>query len=56
MLVDTQIQYRAGITNLALLLNAQSGLTQAQTDRLDAVYALRQAEQAYLFALGDLTL
>jgi outer membrane protein TolC len=56
VLVDTQEQYRAGITNLALLLNAQSGLTQAQTDRLVSVYALRQAEQAYLFALGDLTL
>ncbi|HET6274820.1 MAG TPA: TolC family protein [Candidatus Cybelea sp.] len=54
VLVDTQVQYRAGITNLALLLNAQSGLTQAQTDRLDAVFALRQAEESYLFALGDL--
>ena len=27
VLTDTQVQYRAGITNLALLLNAQSGLT-----------------------------
>jgi outer membrane protein TolC len=54
VLVDTQVQYRAGITNLALLLNAQSGLTQAQTDRLNAVFALRQAEQSYLYALGDL--
>jgi outer membrane protein TolC len=56
VLVDTQIQYRAGITNLALLLNAQSGLTQAETDRLDAVYALRQAEQSYIYAIGDVTL
>lgn len=56
VLVDTQVQYRTGITNLALLLNAQSGLTQAQEDRLGAVYALRQAEQSYLFALGDLRL
>jgi outer membrane protein TolC len=56
VLVDTQVQYRAGITNLALLLNAQSGLTQAETDRLTAVYALRQAEESYLFALGDLRL
>ncbi len=53
VLADTQAQYRAGITNLALLLNAQSGLTQAQTDRLNAVFALRQAEQSYLYALGD---
>jgi outer membrane protein TolC len=56
VLSDTQIQYRAGITNLALLLNAQSGLTQAETDRLMAVFALRQAEQSYLFALGDVAL
>ncbi len=32
VLVDTQVQYRAGITNLALLLNAQSGLN-AGADR-----------------------
>jgi outer membrane protein TolC len=56
VLVDTQIQYRAGITNLALLLNAQSGFTQAETDRLTAVFALRQAEESYLYALGDLRL
>jgi outer membrane protein len=56
VLTDTQVQYRAGITNLALLLNAQSGLTQAETDRLNAVFALRQAEQSYLYALGDVGL
>ena len=56
VLTDTQVQYRAGITNLALLLNAQSGLTQAETDRLSAVFALRQAEQSYLYALGDVAL
>ncbi len=56
VLDDTQAQYRAGITNLALLLNAQSGLTQAETDRLTAVFALRQAEISYLYALGDLKL
>ena len=49
----TQAQYKAGVTTLPLLLNAQVGLTQAQTDQLNAVYALRQAEQAYLFALGE---
>ncbi|MGB8965393.1 MAG: TolC family protein [Candidatus Cybelea sp.] len=56
VLTDTQVQYRAGITNLALLLNAQSGLTLAETDRLNAVFALRQAEQSYLYALGDVGL
>lgn len=49
----TQAQYKAGVTTLPLLLNAQVGITQAQTDRLNAVYALRQAEQNYLYALGE---
>ena len=49
----TQAQYKAGVTTLPLLLNAQVGLTQAQTDQLNAIYALRQAEQSYLFALGE---
>jgi len=49
----TQAQYRAGVTTLPLLLNAQVGLTQAETDELNAVYGLRQAEQTYLFALGE---
>ena len=42
-----------GTCGLPLLLNAQVGLTQAETDELNAVYGLRQAEQAYLFALGE---
>lgn len=49
----TQAQYRAGVTTLPLLLNAQVALTQAETDRLNAVYQLRQAEQTYLYALGE---
>ncbi len=53
ILSATQAQYRAGVTTLPLLLNAQVGLTQAETDQLAAVYGLRQAEQAYLFALGE---
>lgn len=53
VLQATQAQYRAGVTTLPLLLNAQVGLTQAETDRLNAVYALRQAEQSYLFAIGE---
>lgn len=52
VLKATQAQYKAGVTTLPLLLNAQVGLTTAQTDELNAVYALRQAEQAYLYALG----
>ncbi|MBV9148631.1 MAG: TolC family protein [Candidatus Eremiobacteraeota bacterium] len=49
----TQAQYRAGVTTLPLLLNAQVAITQAQTDHLTAIYALRQAEQNYLYALGE---
>ena len=52
----TQAQYRAGVTTLPLLLNAQVGLTQAQTDELNAVYGLRQAEQSYLYALGEIAM
>ncbi|MDQ2908776.1 MAG: TolC family protein, partial [Candidatus Eremiobacteraeota bacterium] len=49
---STQAQYRAGVTTLPLLLNAQVQLTTALTDQVTAVYTLRQAEQAYLFAVG----
>jgi len=48
----TQAQYRAGVTTLPLLLNAQVQLAQAQSDQVTAVYALRQAEQTYLYAVG----
>ncbi|HEV3154965.1 MAG TPA: TolC family protein [Candidatus Baltobacteraceae bacterium] len=49
----TQAQYRAGVTTLPLLLNAQVGLTQAQTDQVNALFGLRQAEQTYIFSLGE---
>ena len=52
----TQAQYKAGVTTLPLLLNAQVGLTTAETDELNAVYGLRQAEQTYTYALGENTL
>jgi len=52
VLRSTQAQYRAGVTTLPLLLNAQVGLTTALTDQVTAVYSLRQAEQAYSFAEG----
>ncbi len=53
ILKATQAQYRAGVTTLPLLLNAQVGLTQAQVDQVNALYALRQAEETYLYALGE---
>jgi outer membrane protein TolC len=49
----TQAQYRAGVTTLPLLLNAQVQLTQALTDQVTAVYTLRQSEQTYLYAVGS---
>jgi len=52
VLQATQAQYRAGVTTLPLLLNAQVGLTQALTDQVTAVYTLRQDEQSYLYAIG----
>jgi outer membrane protein TolC len=56
ILKATQAQYRAGVTTLPLLLNAQVGLTTAETDELNAVYGLRQAEQTYIYALGENTI
>jgi outer membrane protein TolC len=52
VLRSTQAQYRAGVTTLPLLLNAQVGITQALTDEVTAAYAVRQAEQALLYAEG----
>ncbi len=48
-----QAQYRAGVNTLVNLLQAQTNYTQAQTTLLNAVYTLRQAEQTYIFALGE---
>jgi outer membrane protein len=52
VLQATQAQYAAGVTTLPLLLNAEVGLTQALVDQVTAVYTLRQAEAAFLFAEG----
>jgi outer membrane protein len=52
VLQATQAQYAAGVTTLPLLLNAQVGLTTALADQVTAVYTLRQAEAAFLFAEG----
>jgi outer membrane protein len=49
----TQAQYRAGVTTLVQLLQAQVNLTSAETSELNAVYTLRQAEQTYIYALGE---
>ncbi len=49
---STQAQYRAGVTTLPLLLNAETQLTQALTDQVTTIYTLRQAEQTYLYNVG----
>lgn len=48
-----QAQYRAGVTTLVTLLQAQTNYTQAEATLVSAVYTLRQAEQAYVYALGE---
>jgi outer membrane protein len=52
VLQATQAQYAAGVTTLPLLLNAEVGLTTALAAQVSAVYTLRQAEAAFLFAEG----
>lgn len=52
LLSGRQAQYRAGKPVLELYLNAQANYAAAQNAQLSALYALRQAEQAYLYALG----
>ncbi len=49
----TQAQYKAGVTNLFSLLQAQTNLTSAETNELTAIFNLRIAEQTYVFALGE---
>jgi len=48
----TNAQYKAGVTTLPLLLNAQVGLTKAETDYVVAVYAYKIAQQQLKFAEG----
>jgi outer membrane protein len=53
VLSGREIQYRAGKPVLELFLNAQASYAAAQNAQLSALYALRQAEQTYLYALGE---
>ena len=50
----TNAQYRAGVTTLPLLLNAQSQLTTAQSNYVQALYAFKIAQQDLLYAEGTL--
>lgn len=48
----TNAQYKAGVTTLPLLLNAQTGFIKAQNDFVNALYAAKTAEQQVLFSAG----
>jgi outer membrane protein len=51
----TNAQYKAGVTTLPLLLNAQSQLTTAQSNYVSALYSYKVAQQNMLYAEGTLT-
>ena len=48
----TNAQYKAGVTTLPLLLNAQSQLTTAQSNYVQSLYAYKIAQQNLLYAEG----
>lgn len=48
----TNAQYKAGVTTLVLLLNAQVGLTKARGDYVNALFGLFTAQQNLFFAEG----
>jgi outer membrane protein len=50
----TNAQYKAGVTTLPLLLNAQSQLTTAQSNYVQALYSYKVAQQNLLYAEGTL--
>jgi outer membrane protein len=50
----TNAQYKAGVTTLILLLNAQSQLTTAQSNYVQAVYGYKIAQQNLLYAEGTI--
>ncbi len=51
----TNAQYKAGVTTLPLLLNAQSQLTTAQSNYVQALYAYKISQQNLLYAEGTIT-
>lgn len=50
----TNAQYKAGVTTLPLLLNAQNQLTRAETDQVNALYGYKIAQQQLFYAEGSL--
>ncbi|HXN09301.1 MAG TPA: TolC family protein [Candidatus Acidoferrales bacterium] len=50
----TNAQYKSGVTTLPLLLNAQTQLTTAQSNYVQALYAYKVAQQNLLYAEGTI--
>lgn len=50
----TNAQYKAGVTTLPLLLNAQVGLAKAEGDQVNALYTYKTAWQQLLLSEGTL--
>ncbi len=50
----TNAQYRAGVTTLPLLLNAQVALSKAEGDQVNALYAYKTAWQQLLLSEGTI--
>ena len=50
----TNAQYKAGVTTLPLLLNAQTQLTTAQSNYVQALYSYKVAQQNLLYAEGTI--
>jgi len=50
----TNAQYKAGVTTLPLLLNAQTQLTTAQSQYVQALYVYKFAQQNLLYAEGTI--
>lgn len=53
-LQSTQAQYKVGVAAISDLIIAQTTYTTALVDQVNAAYALRQAEQSYLYATGEI--
>ena len=50
----TNAQYKAGVTTLPLLLNAQVGLAKAESDQVNAIYTYKSAWQQLLLSEGTI--
>jgi outer membrane protein len=52
----TQAQYRVGATTIINVVTAEANLATAQTDQINAVYNVQNAQQNYLDATGEMDL